>query len=110
LTAFFNCSDAKKLCLDRFKVKKFPTLYAYLPHNNSTITNVEERIKNSVLFPIGKGYKEKEYIQQIHEVFPSKVENVTSLNFPFLLQEAKIEKQLVVVDMYLNDEPVLLKH
>jgi hypothetical protein len=106
ITAFFNCDEARKFCLDKFNVRKFPSLIAFLPHNESTITHIEERITNSVLFPIGKGYKEVDFIEQIREVFPSRVETVSSINLPFLIQEAKVNKQYVIVDMYLKDEDV----
>jgi hypothetical protein len=86
-------------------VKKFPTIYAFLPHND-TITNIDERIANSILFPIGKGYKEIDFLRQIQKDFPSKVVNTSNLNLPYEIQEAKINSQYVIIDMYLNDEEV----
>jgi hypothetical protein len=86
-------------------VKKFPSLYTYLPHND-TITNIDERIEKSVHFPIGKGFKERDFVEEIYKNFPSQVENVSSINLSFLIQEAKMTQQYVVLEIFMNDEEV----
>ena len=46
------------------------------------------------------------FINQLNTVFPSQVKNCTNLDFPYTLQEARMENKFLVADFYSPDEDV----
>lgn len=70
--------------------------------------DLEQRIDEHIYFPIGKNYEQKQFINQLYEIFPSQVKINTNLDFPYLLQDARMDGKYVIADFYSSDEEVTI--
>jgi hypothetical protein len=75
----------------------------YLPGRD-----IEKRINDHIYFPIGKNYDQTNFVNQLYEIFPSKVKNATNLDLPYILQEARMENKYLIADFYTSDEEVIV--
>ncbi len=69
--------------------------------------NIENRINEHIYFPIGKNYEQINFINQLYDIFPSQVKNSTNLDFPYTLQEARMDNKFLISDFFNNEEEVI---
>jgi hypothetical protein len=90
-TFFFDCSEAKKFCLEKFGVEKFPSLKLF--KNNSTV--VSEKVKNPINLPY-TNFEVGNLTSFFNQTFTYNYKNITNIEFPYFMTEAKFNKKYVI--------------
>jgi hypothetical protein len=98
ISAFFNCDKHRQFCLEKFGVTVFPMLKLI-----KSGQNLQERLHDILTFNISKSNKVP-LEDQIRNVFPSRVQNFTTLEFPYRLNEAKNDQKYLMLNFYIGDE------
>ena len=92
-TYYFDCSESKKLCLEKFGVEKFPSMKLY--KTNTTI--VEEKINT----PIDLPYKKLEagnltsFFNETN-TFNYNYKNITSIDLPYQIADSKFQSKNII--------------
>lgn len=114
-TVFFDCDKDRKFCLEKFGVTKFPMLklippssehsHSVLPEKlaNTTLSTLNDRISHHLTLNISKS-SNITLENQLKELFPSKVQEVSAIEFPYQVSDSKFVFKYMIVNVYKEDD------
>lgn len=90
-TFFFDCSNAKKFCLEKFGIEKFPSLKLF--KTNTTI--VEEKVKTPINLPY-TNLEVGNLTSLFNTTFTYDYKNLSNIEFGYFMTDAKFNKKYVI--------------